>query len=149
MDDRTQEWLHRTRQLDRKHALRGGVTPDTLLIKQTSATVVGALAVMAFLIICPLRLKDSPAPSPRIDAGEEKRVVVESITAAAQFVPIVRAVLPQSALPPAPPAGIPVVAPPVSIWRPNEIIGDMTLQKPDELPPPSIPTRNSPNLVTR
>ena len=150
MDERTQEWLHRTRRVDRKPAIRGGPEPDPGLIRQTSITVVAALAIMAVLIIAPLRMSDLPVPSPRLPADGENRVVVESVASAAQFVPVVGEVLPSAILPSPPgPAGIPMVVPHVPIWTSPRAFDVPDRVVPSLLPPAAPGERASPNLVTR
>jgi hypothetical protein len=148
MEDKTQEWLHRTRQLDRKHAIRGGVQRDLGAIKQTSAVLVGALAVMGVLIIAPLRLSESPAP--RIRPGPESRVQIDPKTPAGQALHVVRAVLPADILPPTTQtSNIPSVPPAVSIWNSPRISGGISLQSPSRLPEPAMPESRESNLLTR
>ena len=150
MDERTQEWLNRTRQLDRKHAIRGGLSRDSGAIKQTSATVVGALAVIAILLTSPIRLSEPPAPPAAIQAGIEDRVKVAPDSPAGRAVRVVGAVVPPAVLPPtASPGGIPIVPPHVPIWNRPRVTEKIEFAIPTELPPPQIPTGRIPNLVTR
>jgi hypothetical protein len=134
VEDRTQEWLHKTRMLDRKHAIRGGVVPDSAVIRQTSLTVIGAIAVMAILLISPLRLSDPPVPKPRIQPGAESRVQIDPNSPAGRALTAARAVLP--VLPPIVAENhVPSVPPAVSIWSAPRFPAGLRLTAPSGLPP--------------
>ena len=150
VDERTQEWLNRTRQLDRKHAIRGGVQRDSGAIKQTSATVVGALAVIAVLLISPIRLSETPIPTSTIPAGAADRVNVAPESPAGRAVRVVGAIVPPAVLPPmVSSGGAPIVPPHVPIWTGPRVTGKVQFEVPSELPPAEIPSGRSSNLVTR
>jgi hypothetical protein len=132
--------------LDRKHAIRGGVSRDAALVRQTSLTVVGALAVMVVLMASPTRVGNSPPP--RLQPGVESRVQIDpdspvgrALTAARAVLPVFPPILPKSRIPNVPPA--------VSIWRGQRISGGVTLNPPSDLPPPSLSGAKEHNLTLR